>query len=104
MKIPPKNKYTSHLLFNTVLFIVRKKYATCQVSPLPTMEEYGIPIFRRNGRMRYYYDYRFPIGNLTIEEDGHGICGIYFGTKTVRRREEEYRIDQGSSTAIITVF
>lgn len=31
--------------------------------------------------MRYYYDYSFPIGNLTIEEDGHGICGIYFGTK-----------------------
>lgn len=27
--------------------------------------------------MRYYYDYSFPIGNLTIEEDGHGICGIY---------------------------
>lgn len=21
--------------------------------------------------MRYYYDYSFPIGNLTIEEDGH---------------------------------
>ena len=33
--------------------------------------------------MRYYYDYSFPIGNLTIEEDGHGICGIYFGTKTL---------------------
>ena len=31
--------------------------------------------------MKYYYDYRFPIGNLTIEEDGHGICGIYFGIK-----------------------
>ncbi len=26
--------------------------------------------------MRYYYDYSFPIGNLTIEEDGHGICGM----------------------------
>ena len=54
--------------------------------------------------MRYYYDYSFPIGNLTIEEDGHGICGIYFWDEDIRRREEEYRIDQGSSTAIITVF
>ena len=31
--------------------------------------------------MRYYYDYSFPIGNLTIEEDGHGICGIYLGRR-----------------------
>ena len=30
--------------------------------------------------MRYYYDYSFPIGNLTIEEDGHGICGCLLYT------------------------
>lgn len=28
--------------------------------------------------MRYYYDYRFPIGKLTIVQDSHGICGIYY--------------------------
>ena len=50
--------------------------------------------------MRYYYDYSFPIGNLTIEEDLRDI----FWDEDIRRREEEYRIDQGSSTAIITVF
>lgn len=31
--------------------------------------------------MRYYYNYRFPIGKVTIVEDGHGICGIHFHTK-----------------------
>lgn len=31
--------------------------------------------------MRYYYDYNFPIGRLTIVDDGHGICGIHFHTQ-----------------------
>mgnify|MGYP006924820123 CR=1 FL=1 len=31
--------------------------------------------------MRYYYDYSFPIGNLTIEEDGHGIAGYILGRR-----------------------
>ena len=52
--------------------------------------------------MNYYYDYRFPIGVLTIEEDGHGICGIYFGTKrldgekknTERIREAALQLSQ----------
>lgn len=54
--------------------------------------------------MRYYYDYSFPIGNLTIEEGWAWHLRDIFWDEDIRRREEEYRIDQGSSTAIITVF
>ena len=49
--------------------------------------------------MKYYYDYRFPIGNLTIEEDGHGICGIYFGIKKLegeKKNTELIREDRKS--------
>ena len=59
--------------------------------------------------MRYYYDYSFPIGNLTIEEDGHGICGIYFGTKILegeKKNTELIRLflSADNNSAIITVF
>ena len=53
--------------------------------------------------MRYYYDYSFPIGNLTIEEDGHGICGIYFGTKMLegeKKNTELIRISDQSMESI----
>lgn len=54
--------------------------------------------------MRYYYDYSFPIGNLTIEEDGHGICGIYFGTKILEGEKKNTELIREAKTAIITVF
>ena len=54
--------------------------------------------------MRYYYDYSFPIGNLTIEEDGHGICGIYFGTKTLEGEKKNTELIREAALQLSQYF
>ena len=54
--------------------------------------------------MRYYYDYSFPIGNLTIEEDGHGICGIYFGTKILEGEKKNTELIREAALQLSQYF
>ena len=54
--------------------------------------------------MRYYYDYSFPIGNLTIEEDGHGICGIYFGTKMLEGEKKNTELIREAALQLSQYF
>lgn len=53
--------------------------------------------------MKYFFNYDFPIGRLTIVDDGHGICGIHFheeqqnaGTKkeTIYTRMAAYQLTE----------
>ena len=54
--------------------------------------------------MRYYYDYSFPIGNLTIEDDGHGICGIYFGTKILEGEKKNTELIREAALQLSQYF
>ena len=54
--------------------------------------------------MRFYYDYSFPIGNLTIEEDGHGICGIYFGTKMLEGEKKNTELIREAALQLSQYF
>lgn len=54
--------------------------------------------------MKYYYDYRFPIGNLTIEEDGHGICGIYFGIKKLEGEKKNTELIREAALQLSQYF
>lgn len=54
--------------------------------------------------MKYYYDYRFPIGNLTIEEDGHGICGIYFGIKKLEAEKKNTELIREAALQLSQYF
>lgn len=54
--------------------------------------------------MRYYYDYSFPIGNLTIEEDGHSICGIYFGTKMLEGEKKNTELIREAALQLSQYF